>query len=407
MSDNLQSHCHYLVQRYLLMTLDPLHIGTGGYRLGRVDLSIVREPGTRLPKIPGTSLAGAARSYAAMRYGKIRCAGQGGADQPHCGQPTCPICYTFGYITKNKQGDEQNAHSGVVNVTDAHILLFPVHSVAGPVWISTPQRLREAGFKNVQPESVPDEQIYLSWNHPNRLNLGWLMLDVAPPATFTPPEVWKNDPHWTAVQKRIVLVSDSLFSHIVNSNLEVRTSVSIDPRTGAAADKALFTYEALPRATWLWLDVVEDDYRRDFPTKEKLEKWEQDLKQNGDEAAKLLKRWLLWKESDASKQKEEARKKASQWVDDDLGRYRKAESLPSTKQGWQKQHQNQQNTKQEDSREGPIDVVRAGLELAEYLGIGGMGTRGFGRIRIVGNPIEINPLEQTAAQNDQKQEAAQ
>jgi len=121
----------------------------------------------------------------------------------------------------------------------------------------------------------------------------------------------------------------------------------------------------------------------------------------------LLKRWLLWKESDASKQKEEARKKASQWVDDDLGRYRKAESLPSTKQGWQKQHQNQQNTKQEDSREGPIDVVRAGLELAEYLGIGGMGTRGFGRIRIVGNPLKINPLEQKAAPNNKQQEATQ
>jgi len=396
MSNNL-----YTQQRFLLMTLDPLHIGTGGYRLGRVDLSIVREPGTRLPKIPGTSLAGAARSYAAMRYGKIRCAGQGGADQPHCGQPTCPICYTFGSVRGTAGGS-----AGTISISDARLLLFPVHSLAGPVWVTSPSTLADFGIKGHQ---VNENKA--KWNsaltQQNRLNLGWLMLDVAPSATFTPPEVWKNDPHWTAVQKRIVLVSDSLFSHIVNSNLEVRTSVSIDPRTGAAADKALFTYEALPRATWLWLDVVEDDYRRDFPTKEKLEKWEQDLKQNGDEAAKLLKRWLLWKESDASKQKEEARKKASQWVDDDLGRYRKAESLPSTKQGWQKQHQNQQNTKQEDSREGPIDVVRAGLELAEYLGIGGMGTRGFGRIRIVGNPIEINPLKQTAAQNDQKQEAAQ
>ncbi|RME07324.1 MAG: type III-B CRISPR module RAMP protein Cmr4, partial [Bacteroidetes bacterium] len=51
--------------RYLLVTLDPVHIGTGGYRLGRVDNSIVREPGTRIPKIPGTSLHGAIRSYAA------------------------------------------------------------------------------------------------------------------------------------------------------------------------------------------------------------------------------------------------------------------------------------------------------------------------------------------------------
>jgi len=60
----------YTQQRLVLMTLDPVHIGTGGYRLGRVDLSIAREPGTNLPKIPGTSLAGAARSYAAMCYEK-------------------------------------------------------------------------------------------------------------------------------------------------------------------------------------------------------------------------------------------------------------------------------------------------------------------------------------------------
>ena len=56
----------YKRRRYLLMTLDPVHIGTGGYRLGRVDNSIVRELGTRVPKIPGTSLHGAARSYAAQ-----------------------------------------------------------------------------------------------------------------------------------------------------------------------------------------------------------------------------------------------------------------------------------------------------------------------------------------------------
>ena len=59
----------YAKRTYLWMTLDPVHIGTGGYRLGRVDLSIAREPGTKLPKIPGTSLSGAARSYAAMNTG--------------------------------------------------------------------------------------------------------------------------------------------------------------------------------------------------------------------------------------------------------------------------------------------------------------------------------------------------
>ncbi len=338
MSDNLQSH--YLVQRYLLMTLDPLHIGTGGYRLGRVDLSIVREPGTRLPKIPGTSLHGAARSYAAYLYETPEAAGQSQEKITH--PEKNPVCYTFGYITKSQQGDEQKAYSGVVSVTDAHILLFPVHSVAGPVWVSTPQRLREAGFENVQPESVPDEKIYLTWNHPNRLNLGWLMFDVAGQATVTLPTEWSSDPRWEAVQERIALVSDGIFSHIVNSNLEVRTSVSIDPRTGAAADKALFTYEALPRATFLTAEVVLDEYRQEFP-KEKC----------------------------------------------GAGLTDKDHPLPGGK--WEK----------------PLDVVKAGLKMMEFLGLGGMGTRGFGRIRIVGNPIEINLLKQTTAQNDQKQEAAQ
>src|SRR5690606_23132024 len=55
---------------------------------------------------------------------------------------------------------------------------------------------------------------------------------------------------------RIGLVSDKLFSHIVNSNLEVRTSVSIDPETRAADDGALFTYEALPRSTVLIWSVT-------------------------------------------------------------------------------------------------------------------------------------------------------
>jgi hypothetical protein len=48
------------------MALDPIHVGTGGARLGRVDLTIVRDPVTRVPKIPGSSLAGVYRAYAAM-----------------------------------------------------------------------------------------------------------------------------------------------------------------------------------------------------------------------------------------------------------------------------------------------------------------------------------------------------
>ena len=43
---------------------------------------------------------------------------------------------------------------------------------------------------------------------------------------------------------------------------------------------------------------------------------------------------------------------------------------------------------QELGWESALDVVQAGLELVEWLGVGGMGTRGFGRLAIVGQPLE-------------------
>ena len=58
-------------QKYFALALDPIHVGTGGYRLGRVDLTIVREPGTNLPKIPGTSLAAPMPRCSILRNGLI------------------------------------------------------------------------------------------------------------------------------------------------------------------------------------------------------------------------------------------------------------------------------------------------------------------------------------------------
>jgi len=310
-------------QRYLLMSTDPVHIGTGGYRLGRVDNSIVREPGTRIPKIPGTSLHGAARSYAAQLYETPEAAGQ---SQDNVANPDQnPVCYTFGYIKKVNE-DETKAFSGVVNVFDAHVLLFPVHSMAGPVWVSTKSRLEDAGFTvNTAPEAWDADAAVLTWDRSDPLNLGWLMVNVAGKATVTAPDKWKDESRWQAVQDHIVLVHESLFSQVVNSNLEVRTSVAIDPERGAAEDKALFTYEALPRATFLTAEVVLDDYRETWPL--------------------------------------------SQDVQDKTA---KGNVLPGS-QKWS----------------GPLDVVKAGLGMIEWLGVGGMGTRGFGRVAIAGEPLEL------------------
>jgi CRISPR-associated protein Cmr4 len=88
--------------RHLGIALDPIHVGTGGARLGRVDLTIARDPVTCIPKIPGSSLAGVYRTYAAMAKNRFPdCAGVGqprpGGPGRHFGQASCPICTVFGF----------------------------------------------------------------------------------------------------------------------------------------------------------------------------------------------------------------------------------------------------------------------------------------------------------------------
>lgn len=370
---------NYALHRFLLMTLDPVHVGTGGYRLGRVDLSIVREPGTKVPKIPGTSFSGALRQYAAYRYGKIRCAGKGGTaeEEKHCGQPTCPICYTFGYA----KGD-QGGYQGTVNIFDAPILLFPVHSMAGPVWVSTEERLKGYKFQITGGPMKEEEVVIVTklpkkngeeevkWWENSALNLGWLMLEAKPGAALASYPSGSNladNETWETVARRLVLVTEKVFSQVVNSNLEVRTSVSINPKTGAAEEGALFTYEAIPRATWLVMDIVPDDYRSGFPAKASLKHWELVLgKGEKKKKKRFLKEWGL--PVDSKIEFEQSVKRAIGWIEDDLDKYNKS------KLTWSKIE----------------DVLSDSFKAAEFLGVGGMGTRGFGRIGKIGEWKEGN-----------------
>ncbi|ACX51948.1 CRISPR-associated RAMP protein, Cmr4 family [Ammonifex degensii KC4] len=349
----------FSLYRFLFQTLDPVHVGVGGYRLGRVDLPIAREPGTNLPKIPGTGLSGAARHYAAIRAGKLRCAGQGGDEEGgargHCGEvDKCPICYTFGTL-------KNGAVSGCARIFDARLLLFPVATFRGPVWVTSPRTLADFGLEGIEPPSSGKVRVVkdllgegsAETKGTKPLNLGWLMVEVeekefipiqdqdargnrkdsdnkgkngnndCPPKPVT--DLFKQLPDY--VRRRLVLVGDDLFGTVVNSNLEVRTSVSINPETGAAKEGALFTYEALPRAAFLWVDVIEE---HKVP------------------------------------------------ADDGAGGGQTRTPFP-----WPKKDSEEAGKAyvQPESWKSALDVVRAGFEYFEFLGVGGMATRGFGRLK--------------------------
>nr|WP_169301542.1 RAMP superfamily CRISPR-associated protein [Methanocaldococcus fervens] len=278
---------------------DPIYIGTGGYTIGRVDNTIVRDPITKIPKIPGSSLAGTWRYYVALklqgyfkddyrvdkskrkekkieelfelennedkdwvlfegnRYAGIKCAGQD--DLPnidyesakdektgHCGR--CIVCKAFGFSKKDV------SWQGLIYFSDLNILFFPVYTRFGVKWITSKRILKEAGLlngdfdeeKNVVFALKEIEKEIEDDKKKGHINLGWLYLPYKVDGIKINLGKIQN---FGIDENDIIIVPDNLISQIINSNLEVRTSVSIDPITGTAKEGALFTSEAIPRGT--------------------------------------------------------------------------------------------------------------------------------------------------------------
>lgn len=254
------------VSKYLMITVDPLHIGTGGQRLGRVDATVVRDPISNVPKIPGTSLSGALKFFfdlALRNSGKSNiCAATRGSDESNDhNRSECPVCAAFGYTT-NKLSMQ-----GILQFSDGDLLAYPVNSVVGPVWITTAGRLYDLcglgdGVEKSQEEYipvVPDSAVFKNEVRPT-LNFGWIIMEhstESSPVSKVELEKINIPPRYV---ERMVIVPEYVFSNLVNSNMEVRTSVVIDPATGAAKGSGLFTYEAVVKGALFVFELTENDY---------------------------------------------------------------------------------------------------------------------------------------------------
>jgi len=266
---------------FYALTIDPLHVGTGGYRLGRVDNTIVRDPGTELPKVPGSSISGVCRNYTIYGLkGQDRVDAETCATHPqkkkknNCGE--CIICKTFGFASgeATEAGQGHRNQIGLVKFFDARIFAFPVATMCGPVWVTTKPILENFGGAVKKDPGSESLATTSSINMPNkRLNLGWLYLNTEIDDTLALPEAIGAIPPLNEIRDRLVVAPTWLFPDIVNSNLEVRTSVAINFETGAAESGALFTYEAIPRGCLLAFDITVDHFRcsEDYPEAKILE----------------------------------------------------------------------------------------------------------------------------------------
>lgn len=235
--------------------IDPIHIGAGGYRLGLVDNTIVRDPATDVPKIPGSSIAGVMREYYTIHLMEKVCTSGDEAEKRKCAEEEAKMI--FG--SENKKG--------TLRFYDGQIIFFPVSSEQGVVWITTTE-LMEYWFDNINDDD--DNKINIPQKVCNKvhvvkgiendisyLNLGWLLIETEKvqqdgAKCIALPKVIDN---WA---RKIIVVPEKFFSHVVNDNLEIRTSVKIDPSTGTAEPRKLFTYEAISRGTVLGFEIGAD-----------------------------------------------------------------------------------------------------------------------------------------------------
>ena len=102
---------------YYVHAISPVHVGSGDADAG-AEQTVMRNPVTGLPLIPGSGVKGALRALARSRQ--------------------LPEGALFGVGS-----DDGNGHAGSVGFHDANILLLPVRSAAGTfAWVTSPYALR-------------------------------------------------------------------------------------------------------------------------------------------------------------------------------------------------------------------------------------------------------------------------
>ena len=97
-----------------IFTRTPLHVGAGS-SVGAIDQPVIRERHTRFPVIPGSSIKGVLRDYAAQ-------------------QKIDDIERLFGHAPVNK---EDKAYAGAMAFGEARLLAFPLRSAKGSFALAT------------------------------------------------------------------------------------------------------------------------------------------------------------------------------------------------------------------------------------------------------------------------------
>lgn len=223
-----------------IFTRTPLHVGAGS-SVGAIDMPIQRERHTQIPIIPGSGLKGVLRD----RW-------NGQPDQVEL----------FG--GESGAGKDELKPGNLV-IGEARTLCFPVRSAKGAfAWLTSPLALtRYAREKGAVAPTLPalDDESCLAG--PEVMINGGVVLEEyaftikADKAAYDAAvallkDALPGDAIWATLDKRLVIVSDGIFSHFCATACEVQQRIQIDDTTGTVKGGALFNQENVPSETLLY-----------------------------------------------------------------------------------------------------------------------------------------------------------
>jgi len=235
-------HKKEIISMASLYAISPIHAGSG-ISTGAVDLPIQRERHTNWPHIQASAVKGAMRAHF-RNYAKEKDS----------------INKIFG---SDKQDDAYPGHNddipGSISVSDAKLLAFPVRSNIAPfVMVTSPAVLKRfqndllmAGFSGKISLPVLENEnhaVTLNWQ-PKREKI---LLEDAVAQLVGTEEILFLAQHFKNIE-RLLLVSDTLFDHIVTNCTQIQTQIKIDHEKGTAQAGALRYEELLPSDTALYL----------------------------------------------------------------------------------------------------------------------------------------------------------
>ncbi len=240
-----------------LFARTPVHVGAGN-SVGAVDSPVMRERHTRIPIIPGSALKGVLSDlWNEVEDGKIVRSAEGKA--------------LFGEDDMN-----QNAQAGTLLIGEARVLAFPVRSAKGMfAWITCPLVLnryaRDVGAELGLDDSLLDEMGCLASPDvafdAKKVVLEEYVFDCKGDTGKLADllkVIMPDNKLWQSVDKHLVVLSDSLFSHFVEHACEVVTRIRVDDETGTVAKGALFNQEQVPSETMFYCSVVEEKRNREI-----------------------------------------------------------------------------------------------------------------------------------------------